>query len=150
MRRRLHPFVWTLIGFALMLGIALWQADSTHLAIRDVVKEEVSAMIGQRRTFCLQVSKRGCMYCETLRELEEGPNRLGGMVVYELEFPEKPSEEDRQWLEDTLPHFDYYPALFIVKAEEIVCVEINDLSEFDEEIVPQIIEANGGNHEGHQ
>ena len=148
MRRRLHPFVWTLIGFALMLGIALWRADSTHLAVRGLTKEEVSAMIDQRRTFCLQVSKKGCMYCETLRELEGRSNRLDGMVVYELEFPENPSEEDRQWLEDALPHFDYYPALFIVRADEIVCVEVNDLSEFDEEIVPQIIEANGGNHEG--
>ncbi len=105
---------------------------------------------GPKASSALVSKEETCIHCETLRELEEGPNRLGGMVVYELEFPEKPSEEDRQWLEDTLPHFDYYPALFIVKADEIVCVEINDLSEFDEEIVPQIIEANGGNHEGHQ
>lgn len=87
------------------------------------------------------------MYCETLHELEERFKRLGGMVVYELEFPENPSEDERQWLKDMLPHFDYYPALLIVKADEIVCVEVSDLSEFDEEIVPQIIEANGGNHE---
>lgn len=148
MKRRLHPLVWTLIGFVLMLGVSLWRVDSTHFAIRNVAKDEVSSMINQRRTFFLQVSKQGCMYCETLHELEERSKRLDGTVVYELEFPENPSEDERQWLEDMLPHFDYYPALFIVRADEIVCVEVNDLSEFDEEIVPQIIEANGGNHEG--
>lgn len=147
MKRRLHPLVWVLIGFVLMVGLNAWHIDSSSVAIRNVTKDEVSTMIDQRRIFFLQIGKKGCVYCETLRELEEHSDQLGNMIVYEVEFPEDPSKEDKQWLEETLPHFDYYPALFIVEADEIVCVDVNDFSEFDEKVVPKIAAANGSNHE---
>lgn len=148
MRWKLHPFVWVLVGFVLMLCISFPFAAPSKLVIRSVAKDEVSAMMGHNRSFFLQVSKKGCVYCEALRELEERSDRLDGAVVYEVELPETPSERDRQWLDETLPHFDYFPALFIVGGDEIACVDVNDLSEFDEKVVPEIIGVNGGNHEG--
>lgn len=121
--------------------------DSSRLVIRNVTKDEVNAMIDQHRMFFLQIGKKGCVYCETLRELEEHSDQLGNMIVYEVEFPENPSKEDKKWLGETLPHFDCYPALYVVGADGIASVDVNDFSEFDEKVVPKIVAANGGNHE---
>lgn len=131
-----------------MLGVGALPMMRSRPALRSVTKDEAAAMIGQKYSFCLQITKRGCIFCETLRELESKSSLPAGFVVYEIEFPEEPSGEDEQWLAETLPPFEYYPSLFAVDSGEIVSIDVGDLSKFEEEILPAIIEASGGNYEG--
>lgn len=139
---------WVLIGFVVMLGASVLPMMHSQSALRSVTKNEAAAMIGQQYPFCLQITKRGCIFCETLRELELNSNLPVGSAVYEIEFPEELSGEDEQWLAETLPPFEYYPSLFAVNSGEIVGIDVGDLSKFEEKILPAIIEASGGSYEG--